>query len=144
MIKYQRRYTLPSIAAILFATTALTTVTGCSYNNDLVVDSTAKSTAVVQTPAVQKVIGDYASEGYGKRAQGDDWVGVIVSPHGATDIEIKVRARSDVKKPICHFDGRATLMGQDDAHGVIFQSEVNNSMAFFQFKDNKLIIDSQK
>ena len=38
---------------------------------------------------------------------------------------------------------KATLMGQDDAHGIIFQSKVNDSTAFFQFKDDKLTIDSQ-
>ena len=48
-----------------------------------------------------------------------------------------------MKKPSCHFDGKATLMGQDDAHGVIFQSKVNDSTAFFQFKDDTLSIDSQ-
>ena len=58
-------------------------------------------------------------------------------------IDIKVRARGDVKKPTCHFDGKATLMGQDEAHGVIFQSKVNDSTAFFQFKDDTLTIDSQ-
>lgn len=132
-----------SITALCVTTIALFSVTGCSYNNEAHVDTTAKSIAAVQNPAVQKVVGDYASEGYGKRAQGNDWVGVMVSPHGASDIEIKVRARRDVKKPTCHFDGRATLMGQDDAHGVIFQSKINDSTAFFQFKDDKLIVDSQ-
>ena len=34
-------------------------------------------------------------------------------------------------------------MGQDDAHGVIFQSNINDSTAFFQFKDDTLSIDSQ-
>ncbi|OLF38509.1 hypothetical protein [Psychrobacter sp. Cmf 22.2] len=146
MIKYQHRHASPSIAIILFATTALTTLTGCSYNNDLIVDSTAKSATVIQTPAIQKVVGDYASSGYDKRAQGSDWVGVMVRTDDADNsdqINIKVRARSDVKKPTCHFDGQATLMGQDKAHGVIFQTTVNDSMAFFQFKDGKLTIDSQ-
>ncbi len=121
-------------------------MTGCSYNNDLVVDSTAKSAAVIQTPAIKKVVGDYASSGYDKRAQGNDWVGVIVradDSDNSDQINIKVRARSDVKKPTCHFDGQATLMGQDNAHGVIFQTTVNDSMAFFQFKDGQLTIDSQ-
>ncbi len=141
MITYPRPSSF--ITALCVTTIALFSVTGCSYHNEASVDTTAKSTAVVQNPAVQKVVGDYASEGYDKRQQGYDWVGVMVSPHGATDIEIEVRARNDLKKPTCHFDGKATLMGQDEAHGVIFQSRINDSTAFFQFKDDKLIIDSQ-
>jgi len=143
MINDQRHRSLSSVAALFFAATALTTVTGCSYNNDLVVDSAVKNATVIQTPAVQKVVGDYASEGYEQRQQGNDWVGVIVSPHGAEEIDIKVRARSDIKNPSCSYDGKATLMGQDDAHGIIFQTTVNDSMAFFQFKDGQLTIDSQ-
>lgn len=146
MIKYQHRRASPSIAAIFFATTVLTTITGCSYKNDLVVDRAAKSTSVTQAPAIQKVVGDYASSGYDKRAQGNDWVGVMIRADDADNsdqINIKVRARSDVKKPTCHFDGQATLMGQDKAHGVIFQTTVNDSMAFFQFKEGQLTIDSQ-
>lgn len=109
-------------------------------------DNTVKSKAVVQTPAVQKIVGDYASNGYATRKQGSDWVGVIVRADGAADIAIKVRARSDVKKPTCQFDAKATLLGQDDAHGIIFQTKINNSndsMAFFQFKEDTLTIDSQ-
>ena len=141
MIQYQLRSVLS--IALLFASPILVTVSGCSYSNDNYGDSKVKSTAVMPTPAVQKVVGDYASESYAARKQGYDWVGVMVRPDGATDIAIKVRARSDVKKPTCHFDGKATLMGQDDAHGVIFQSKVNDSTAFFQFKDDTLSIDSQ-
>lgn len=95
------------------------------------------------TPAVQTVIGDYATDGYDKRQQGYDWVGVMVRPFGEAEIDIKVRARGDIKKPSCSFDGKATLMGQDQAHGVIFQTVANNSVTFLQFKDGKLTIDSQ-
>ncbi|MBP3944781.1 hypothetical protein [Psychrobacter sp. K31L] len=143
MIQYQLRSVLS--ISLLFVSPILVTVSGCSYSNDNYGDSKVKSTAVMPTPAVQKVAGDYASESYAARKQGYDWVGIMVRPDGATDITIKVRARSDVKKPTCHFDGKATLLGQDDAHGIIFQTEINNSndsMAFFQFKDDTLTIDS--
>jgi len=92
--------------------------------------------------SADKVSADYATADYDKRAQGYDWVGVIVRADGDRQIDIKVRSRSDIKKPTCHFDGKATLMGQDTAHGMIFQSKVNDSTTFFQFKDDTLIIDS--
>ena len=148
MIKSPPRYARHSrfFAVILTTSAALLTLSGCNNMTPSVNNQTTKQPNAAVTPAVQAVVGDYASEGYHKRAQGSDWVGVMVRADGADNseqINIQVRARSDVKKPSCHFDGKATLMGQDDAHGIIFQSKVNDSTAFFQFKDDKLTIDSQ-
>ena len=133
-------------AVILTTSAALLALSGCNNMTPSVNNQTTKQPNAAVTPAVQAVVGDYASEGYHKRAQGSDWVGVMVRADGADNseqINIQVRARSDVKKPSCHFDGKATLMGQDEAHGVIFQTKVNDSTAFFQFKDDILTIDSQ-
>ncbi|WP_379544405.1 hypothetical protein [Psychrobacter sp. R86515] len=149
-------------------TSTLAALTGCNNvsptvnsANHITVKSVASTTSAL--PAIQsndlgdnvsadrfsrdkvstnKVSADYASADYDKRAQGYDWVGVMVRADGDRQIDIKVRSRSDIKKPTCHFDGKATLMGQDTAHGTIFQSKVNDSTAFFQFKDDTLIIDS--
>ena len=148
MIMSPPRYARHSrfFAIILTTSAALLTLSSCNNMTPSVNNQTTKQPNAAVTPAVQAVVGDYASDGYAKRAQGYDWVGVMIRADGADNgeqIDIKVRARSDVKKPTCHFDGKATLMGQDDAHGVIFQSKVNDSTAFFQFKDDKLTIDSQ-
>ena len=148
MIMSPPRYARHSrfFAVILTTSAALLTLSGCNNMTPSVNNQTTKQPNAAVTPAVQAVVGDYASEGYHKRAQGSDWVGVMIRADGADNseqINIQVRARSDVKKPSCHFDGKATLMGQDDAHGVIFQSKVNDSTAFFQFKDDTLSIDSQ-
>ena len=48
-------------------------------------------------PMVQVVVGDYADAGYENRSQGYDWVGVMVRSAGNEQIDIKVRARSDIK-----------------------------------------------
>lgn len=159
MIKYQPKRSLRATAVIFCATTTLLTVTGCSYSGHAAVDKTVKSTANVANvanvatsknpaiqPAIQEVVGDYASAGYDKRQQGYDWVGVMVREDGANNadqIDIKVRARGDIKQPSCRYDGKATFMGQDDAHGVIFQTIANDSVTFLQFKDGKLTVDSQ-
>ena len=148
MIMSPPRYARHSrfFAIILTTSAALLTLSGCNNMTPSVNNQTTKQPNAAVTPAVQAVVGDYASEGYHKRAQGSDWVGVMVRADGADNgdqINIQVRARSDVKKPSCHFDGKATLMGQDEAHGVIFQSKVNDRTAFFQFKDDILTIDSQ-
>lgn len=145
MIKSPPRYARHSrfFVGILTTSIALLALSGCNNVTPSVNNQTIKQPNATVTPAVQTVIGDYASEDYAKRAQGYDWVGVMIRADGNEQIDIKVRARGDVKKPTCHFDGKATLMGQDEAHGVIFQSKVNDSTAFFQFKDDTLTIDSQ-
>ena len=115
-------------------------LTGCQ---SVTANDSKLQTSAALTPAVQAVIGDYATEGYDKRQQGYDWVGVRVRPFGDAEIDIKIRARADLKKPSCHFDGQAKLMGQDTVHGIIFQTIANDSVTFLQFKAGKLVIDSQ-
>lgn len=154
-------------AALSLTASAVFALSGCNNTTkipaQLSQDSVQQPTSTVAAttlPALQAVVGDYASAGYAKRDQGYDWVGVRIkaqdneagnetdSKTNATNatnktINIKVRARSDIKEPTCQFDGQATLMGQDEAHGIIFQSQVNDSTAFFQFKDDVLTIDSK-
>ena len=145
MIKSSPRHARHShfFAVIVTTSVALFALSGCNNVTPSVNNQTIKQPNAAVTPSVQAVVGDYASEDYAKRAQGYDWVGVMIRADGNEQIDIKVRARSDIKKPTCQFDGKATFMGQDDAHGVIFQSKVNDSAVFFQFKDDKLTIDSQ-
>lgn len=142
-----------SIVGLIMMTSTLAALTGCNSMSPTVDSdshSTVKSVASTTSalPAIESnilgdnVSADYASADYDKRAQGYDWVGVMVRAGSDRQIDIKVRSRSDIKKPTCHFDSKATLMGQDTAHGMIFQSKVNGSTAFFQFKDDSLIIDS--
>lgn len=134
-----------SIAALTLIATTLAAVTGCHNVTPAAKSSANNAVAVHSIPVdVMKdyISGDYASADYDKRAQGYDWVGVMVRAESDQQIDIKVRSRSDIKKQTCQFDGKATLMGQDAAHGTIFQAQANDSTVFFQFKDNMLTIDS--
>ena len=136
---------LHSIAALTLIATTLAAVTGCHNVTPAVKSSANNAVAVYSIPVdVMKdyISGDYASADYDKRAQGYDWVGVMVRAESDQQIDIKVRSRSDIKKQTCQFDGKAILMGQDAAHGTIFQAQANDSTVFFQFKDNMLTIDS--
>lgn len=145
-----------SVISLVLATAILATLTGCNNVSPAAQNSSAATSTVMPitlmqpatkipadlSPAMQAVISDYASASYAKRAQGSDWVAVMISANGTEQINIKVRARSDVKKPTCIFDGQATLIGQDNAHGVIFETTANDSKVFLQFKGDKLTIDS--
>ncbi len=131
-------------ASLSLTSAALLALSGCNNTTKVNLDNhSVTQPAAMLSPAVQVIIGDYASEGYAKRIQGDDWLGVMVRAQGDKQVAIQIRARSDIKKPTCQFDGVATLMGQDDAHGIIFQSKIDDSAVFFQFKNDKLTIDSQ-
>ena len=134
-----------SIAALTLMASTLAAVTSCHNVTPAVKNSAHSAVAVHSIPVdVMKdyISGDYASADYDKRAQGYDWVGVMVRAESDQQIDIKVRSRSDIKKQTCQFDGKAILMGQDAAHGTIFQAQANDSTVFFQFKDNMLTIDS--
>lgn len=134
-----------SVAALTLMATTLAAVTGCHNVTPTVKNSAHSAVAVHSIPVdVMKddISGDYASADYDKRAQGYDWVGVMVRAESDQQIDIKIRSRSDIKKQTCQFDGKAVLMGQDAAHGTIFQAQANDSTVFFQFKDNMLTIDS--
>ena len=125
-------------------TSALLTLSGCHSVTSNTTGQVVNPGSPVISPVMQAVVGDYADDGYAARAQGYDWVGVIVRAAGDKQIDIKVRARSDLKKPTCQFDGKAVLMGQDEAHGIIFHTNANNTQIFFQFKENTLTIDGQE
>lgn len=131
------------VAASL-STSVLLTLSGCHNMTSNTTNQVTNPKAPVPNPVMQAVVGDYADDGYTDRAQGYDWVGVIVRAAGDKQIDIKVRARSDLKKPTCQFDGKAVLMGQDEAHGIIFQTNANDTQIFFQFKENILTIDGQE
>ncbi|GAF55480.1 LOW QUALITY PROTEIN: hypothetical protein JCM18901_1129 [Psychrobacter sp. JCM 18901] len=142
-----------SIVGLIMMTSTLAALTGCNSMSPTVNSDSHSAVKIVTSGTLampvsnnnilgDKVSADYATADYDKRAQGYDWVGVMVRADGDRQIDIKVRSRSDIKKPTCHFDGKATLMGQDTAHGTIFQAKVNDSTAFFQFKGDTLVIDS--
>jgi hypothetical protein len=84
------------------------------------------------------------SDSYSQRHQGYDWVAVKVQAdeNDQNSVHITVRSRDDIKTPTCTFDGQAKLMGQDQAHGIIFETTANDSKVFLQFQGGQLTIDS--
>lgn len=108
-------------------------------------DAQNKAATVTKASAAETVSGDYhltATLDNSPTALplGDAWV--RVSADNAEQIRIRVRA-STTPQQSCYFDGKATLMGQDAAHGIIFQTVASNTKTFLQFKDGQLMIDGQ-
>ncbi|MGM8870510.1 hypothetical protein ACS8E3_02360 [Psychrobacter sp. 2Y5] len=145
MTLHPSQQSYPSIAMLSAVIISTALLAGCNNTSSATSTMTTASSATVAavSPAVQAVVGDYVSDSYSQRHQGYDWVAVMVQADDNKEgIHIKVRSRHDIKTPTCTFDGQAKLMGQDQAHGVIFETIANDSKVFLQFQNGKLTIDS--
>ncbi|GAA0314491.1 hypothetical protein [Psychrobacter aestuarii] len=105
----------------------------------------AVTTAATKASAAETVSGDYQltttlDNVPAASATGSAWVRVRAD--NAEQIHIQVRARHTPQQS-CYFDAKATLLGQDDAHGILFETSANNTRTFLQFKEGKLMIDGQ-
>lgn len=87
---------------------------------------------------VEQLSGSYVSDGYAKRAQGYDWVGVTVSPAADHQLRIAVRSRADIKKPTCTFDALAQSISPN-----VYQSSVDGKKILFTFAQNTVSISTQ-
>ena len=144
----QKPYTSLAMLTAIFISSA--SLVGCNNTSSATSTSTntmataSLATVAAVSPAVQAVVGDYVSDSYSQRHQGYDWVAVKVQAdeNDQNSVHITVRSRDDIKKPTCTFDGQAKLMGQDQAHGIIFETTANDSKVFLQFQGDQLTIDS--
>lgn len=111
--------------------------TACKGDTKKTADSkvetiSAESLAEYQS---QDVTGTYVSDGYQQRAEGYDWVGVVVTKQGENEIRVSVRSRADRKNPTCTFNGRAFKTDQDT-----YQAVLNGKTVLFDFKRDDLTI----
>lgn len=83
-----------------------------------------KTTAVNN---IDKFVGTFVSDGYEKRGEGFDWVGVVISKWSDSTAFIRVRSRTDKKKATCTYTSFAklkdpgTLTGMYEGSGIIFR-----------------------
>lgn len=98
-----------------------------------------KSTATEQ-PATTKLMveGSYATPDYEKRNEGYDWTGVIVQNIDDHKISIKIRSRSDKKKPTCTLDAEATKLKDGVYHATLEEKNV-----VFTFNETSVTIDTE-
>lgn len=108
------------------------------YAMPLTTQTTQKSLPNKQQNNTQSLLGSYVSDGYNKRTQGYDWVGVSISPETNTQIRINVRSRADKKKPTCTFDAVAKSISPN-----IYQASVDGKDILFTFSQNKLNISAK-
>lgn len=82
--------------------------------------------------------GFYADEGYTKRKQGYDWVGVYVEPLKNRHYRVVVKSRNDIKKPTC---SGSFIAKPADKHTLSADSEAGRF--YLVFGRNKLDIRSK-
>ena len=97
-----------------------------------------KPQAVAPAMTAEQWFGSYASDGYDKRAQGYDWVGVTVSPAPEQQLRIAVRSRADKKKPTCTFDAVARPISP-----AIYQTSVEGKNIRFTFDRDTVSISTE-
>ena len=97
-----------------------------------------KPQAVAPAMTAEQWFGSYASDGYDKRAQGYDWVGVTVSPAPEQQLRIAVRSRADKKKPTCTFDAVARPISP-----TVYQTLVEGKNIRFTFDRDTVNISTE-
>lgn len=115
--------------AILF----LSTGTGCKKETDNT-ENISKPEEIEEST----VSGNYVSDGYSKRSEGNDWVSIAVTEALSNQLTISVRSRADKKKPTCTFDTKA--FKKNDS---IYESNYDGKNIIFHFNENNLTISTE-
>ena len=100
--------------------------------------ATKPAASVPGATTTQQLLGSYASEGYDKRAQGYDWVGVTVAPADQKQLRIAVRSRADKKKPTCTFDAVVQPLSP-----TVYQASVEGKNILFTFARDTVTISTK-
>jgi hypothetical protein len=72
-----------------------------------------KKVEPVKTTVASTLVGNFVTAEYEKRADGYDWVGVMISKTSDSTAHISVRSRVDKKKATCSFDAEGKFIGSD-------------------------------
>ncbi|MFZ9386512.1 MAG: hypothetical protein ACO25B_01405 [Chitinophagaceae bacterium] len=91
-------------------------------NNEKKENTNGNETPAVNTITSSEMEGAYVSDGYDKRGEGYDWVGVTVRKTGEKEILVSVRSRADKKKPTCSLDTKA-YMKNDTVYTAVLEGK---------------------
>lgn len=83
-------------------------------------------------------LGDFVTDEYAQRAEGNDWTAVSITETSDSTSHISIRSRADIKKPSCTFDGDGILTPDGDS--LVVETEGNH--IYFTLRDDTLGISS--
>ena len=98
-----------------------------------------ETSAVQQTGNQSGIAGNYVDDSYAKRADGYDWVAVMVMLNNAGSISVSIRSRADKKEPTCTFDATAYPLNE-----TTYQAVYDGKTILFQFTEEALTISTEK
>jgi hypothetical protein len=107
-------------------------------------DQPKSSSETTQTPPPATAVepppvyaGNYVSNDYLTRHEGNDWVVVMVTQPSDSTLRISVRSRSDKKKPTCTFDANAVAVSRNQ-----YQSVVEGKTIVYTFGGDSILIST--
>jgi hypothetical protein len=92
----------------------------------------------LSTTSNSSFIGDFVSESYFKRNEGNDWVAFTVRSLNDSTLHISVRSRADKKKPTCRFDADIIKVGN-----ATWTSNIEGKKIRFSFSDASLTVEAE-
>ena len=84
------------------------------------------------------ISGTYVDDIYAKKAEGYDWVGVIVEQNEDNSVSVSVRSRADLKKPTCTFDSKAFKINETS-----YEASYDGKNIIFKFTGANLAISTK-
>ncbi len=96
-------------------------------------------TSVSEEAQPMDIAGIYASDGYEKKAEGYDWVAVMVDRISDDMLDISIRSRADKKKPTCFLNADA-----EKVNDKVYRAMVDYVPVLFTFEDGNVTISAER
>jgi hypothetical protein len=85
------------------------------------------------------IAGSYVSDGYDRKAEGYDWVAVLVERKSGDMLDISIRSRADKKKPTCFMNADA-----EKVNDKVYRAMVDYVPVLFTFEGGNVTISAER
>ena len=85
------------------------------------------------------IAGNYVDDDYGKKAEGYDWVAVLVERKSDDKLDISIRSRADKKKPTCFMNADA-----EKVNDKVYKATVDYVPVLFTFDGGNVTISAER
>lgn len=127
-----------AVLAALTACQQKTESTKTENSADTVATAITPDKAVESTAVSIDFSGNYVDASYADRDKGNDWISAAINKLDDNTITVSIRSRSDIKKPTCTFDAKATKKTD-----YVYEAKANDATVLFTFEENQLKISTE-
>lgn len=124
---------------VLFLSICFLVACGAGSDKKAAEDSLSLRDTIVAEVPLKDQSGNYVTADYEKRNKGYDWVGVNIEQIDKLTIQIRVRSRSDQKKPTCTLDAVAKKVMEGT-----YKAQLTGGVVLFEFANERLTIKPQR